>query len=498
MFLSPAPTVYRIHKTKVIGEVSIIPLVSLLANAHSWAVYGLLSGSVFPLFTAAAIGEVAALTFIVVYAIHTTEKAYALKATGCAAAFVAIFTTYAVLGRLGVTNQSRIKVTDWSGYIAVVVSLVLNVSPFETVVKVIKTKSSSSIPIWLSAAGVVSNALWVVYGFIDDDMIVAIPNTCWTAFGVVQVALYVAYSSKKSPPLDTKAVLTPLDNSSEFNIVISPTPPRHKMAALSSLASPLAAITYTSVGTPKPRRDTQYTKERSLRVCMCTSRSAAPALAPLQVNERFARMEPYVAVVFSRQSFLSFESALLESHCEPFKKMLYGLLTDKLFPIFVTFLTGECLVILFMLIYFSVTLDKKYVVRVVACVGAFLFAVTMYAVLGRAGVTQQTSHQAGQTIGFVGVAVSIALDKFLIAVNAVCVAIGVVQILFYVIYMPRRNGSDSRGSWLAEDDRHPKLGTLHTASGSSADFLTPRECISVTMESPEDQLQIVISPRSSL
>uniref|UniRef100_K3WEY3 Bidirectional sugar transporter SWEET n=1 Tax=Globisporangium ultimum (strain ATCC 200006 / CBS 805.95 / DAOM BR144) TaxID=431595 RepID=K3WEY3_GLOUD len=223
MFLSPAPTVYRIHKTKVIGEVSVIPLVSLLANTHSWVVYGLLSGSLFPIFTAAAIGEIAALVFIAVYVIHTTDKAYALKAAGFAATFAVIFTTYAVLGRFGVTNQSHSQVADWAGYIAIVVSLVLNASPFETVVKVIKTKSSSSIPIWLSAAGVVSNALWVVYGFIDDDMIVAIPNACWTIFGVVQVALYVAYSPKKSPARDTKTALTPLDNSSEFKIVISPT-----------------------------------------------------------------------------------------------------------------------------------------------------------------------------------------------------------------------------------------------------------------------------------
>lgn len=36
MFLSPGPSIYRIHKTKAIGEVSILPLVSLWGSTHTW------------------------------------------------------------------------------------------------------------------------------------------------------------------------------------------------------------------------------------------------------------------------------------------------------------------------------------------------------------------------------------------------------------------------------------------------------------------------------
>lgn len=43
MFASPAPSIYRIYKSKIIGEVSIIPLVSLWASTHSWYV-SMLSG----------------------------------------------------------------------------------------------------------------------------------------------------------------------------------------------------------------------------------------------------------------------------------------------------------------------------------------------------------------------------------------------------------------------------------------------------------------------
>lgn len=190
--------------------------------------YGLLGGDIFPLFITCVIGEVFALLFIAVYFVNATDKKYVLQAAGFVASFLAILTTYVVLGRLGVTDQSAGQVGDWSGYVAVCVSLVLNASPFETIKKVIETKSASSIPILLCSAAVTSNTIWVVYGFVVDDLIVAIPNAICAAFGVVQVGLYVVYKPNRSK-FDLpkpREIRTPLDCASEFTIVISPTSSR--------------------------------------------------------------------------------------------------------------------------------------------------------------------------------------------------------------------------------------------------------------------------------
>ncbi|TYZ67674.1 hypothetical protein PybrP1_007823 [[Pythium] brassicae (nom. inval.)] len=228
MFISPGPSVLRIHKTKTIGEVSIFPLVSLWGSSHTWMMYGLLSGDIFPLFITCAIGQAFALLFIAVYYYHTLEKEYARKMIGAVAAFVSLIIVYAVLGRAGVTEQSHHNVGQSVGYVGMVVSVVLNASPFESIKDVVKAKSASSIPILFCLAGVVSNMIWVAYGLVADDLVIAVPNAACALFGVVQVALYVIYnphqsSSRKQHLLPVSVgIPMPSGRSADFKPIESP------------------------------------------------------------------------------------------------------------------------------------------------------------------------------------------------------------------------------------------------------------------------------------
>lgn len=188
--------------------------------------YGLLSGDIFPLFITCAIGQAFALLFLAVYYYHTPEKAYARKMIGAVAAFVSVLITYAVIGRLGVTDQNHHQVGQWVGYVGVCVSLILNASPFESIRHVVKVKSASSIPILLCLAGAVSNTIWVVYGLVVDDLVVAVPNAVCVVFGVVQITLYVMYNPYRSSrkqhllPVSTQ-IPTPSDQSVDFKALAS-------------------------------------------------------------------------------------------------------------------------------------------------------------------------------------------------------------------------------------------------------------------------------------
>ncbi|KAE9287142.1 hypothetical protein PF008_g26494 [Phytophthora fragariae] len=131
MILSPTPAVYKIYKTKFIGNTNIVSLVSLFANCTTWTLHGLLTKNWFPVFSTFVAGEFISLIYIFVFLRYTTDRKQTLKVIAVYAAVLSIIVTYATLGGLGVISMlSRDQVDDIMGYIAVCVSLLLYSSPF--------------------------------------------------------------------------------------------------------------------------------------------------------------------------------------------------------------------------------------------------------------------------------------------------------------------------------------------------------------------------------
>lgn len=164
--------------------------------------YGLLTNSIFPLFSTYAIGECLALVYIAVYTVSTDKRAHTVKVVGFVAAFVALLSIYAVLGWQGVLGQSGYDAGQTVGWIGIGVVVVLYASPFETLRLVLRTKNASSMPILMCIAGTISNGLWTIYGFLVSDMLVAVPNVVCVAFGLVQVVLYAFYRPRRSEKLE--------------------------------------------------------------------------------------------------------------------------------------------------------------------------------------------------------------------------------------------------------------------------------------------------------
>ncbi|KAG1684962.1 hypothetical protein DVH05_010135 [Phytophthora capsici] len=197
MCLSPIPSTYRMYKTKDTGEVAVLPLVALWISCHLWMIYGYVTNDVFPLLVTYLFGEVLAACYVVVFFRYTKSRAYTAKAVAFALIFTALGTTYAVLGRQGVTNQSLNTVGDFMGWITAGGSFLLYTSPFETIKRVLQTKSGASIPIALCCAGFVSNALWILYGLVVDDMFVFGLGVFCTALPLFQIVLYFLFNPKR-------------------------------------------------------------------------------------------------------------------------------------------------------------------------------------------------------------------------------------------------------------------------------------------------------------
>lgn len=199
-------------------------------------VYGLTTGDIFSLFVTYVIGVAASAVYIGVYYRYTTEKVYAQRVVLATAALVASISLYTILGKAGVTGQSSHAVDQVVGYVTVYGSVALYTSPFETIARVIKTKSAASIPVLMCACGCVSNSLWILYGLLQHDAFVWGLGVFCTAFALLQVVLYFVFHPTKAGVLQVGDTDVPHDAAkSELSIAV-------ESPCFAAVKSPLAPL----------------------------------------------------------------------------------------------------------------------------------------------------------------------------------------------------------------------------------------------------------------
>ncbi|GMF60528.1 unnamed protein product [Phytophthora fragariaefolia] len=79
--------------------------------------------------------------------------------------------------------------------------------------------------------------------------------------------------------------------------------------------------------------------------------------------------------------------------------MMYGYLEDMWFPIFSCFLYGECCAVVFLAVYTYYCADKGYVIRTLSVFITILSLLTIYAIVGGLGCTNQTTKSVSTIIG---------------------------------------------------------------------------------------------------
>ncbi|KAG7379790.1 hypothetical protein PHYPSEUDO_008132 [Phytophthora pseudosyringae] len=193
MNLSPAPDMYRVHTFKTTGQMALLPLVFMCFNNHLWLLYGLLTGSYFPLCAAALVGEIAGVIFTSVYYRWARDALEARRTCGAAILGVALVTLCVLLGIAGKTGQALDQVVQSLGYVGATINICLYASPLATIKVVLDTKSSASMPINLCAMIFLNCCMWVATSIVDDDLFVLIPSVIGLVFSGVQLPLYFVY-----------------------------------------------------------------------------------------------------------------------------------------------------------------------------------------------------------------------------------------------------------------------------------------------------------------
>ncbi|KAL4088224.1 hypothetical protein PRIC1_012650 [Phytophthora ramorum] len=162
---------------------------------------------------------------------------------------------------------------------------------------------------------------------------------------------------------------------------------------------------------------------------------------------------------------------------------LQGLLTKNWFPVFSTFVAGDFIATIYMLVFLRYTTDRKRAWKVIALYAGVLSIITLYAVLGGLGViTSLSRNQVNDIMGYLAVCVTLVLYSspflkirevikyktgvfipihmviagtvnnamwitytpmsglwFLFVTNVCCATLGVAQLTVYMIYHPRKH-----------------------------------------------------------
>jgi solute carrier family 50 protein (sugar transporter) len=211
LFLSPLRPVLAARRQGALGALNPLVFASMTANCAAWLVYAclrrdpyilasnLLGGLLAQFMLLACVGAADASVPGERAAREAAVRAWlffggVLAASGAAVAFS------------GVALERAARL--W-GFVAVAILLVFYASPLSALARVLRARSSAALQRPLALATAASGALWAAYGLAVADAFVWAPNVAGLIFGLVQVALCVAY-----PP--TPTLLLP--SSSSFSL----------------------------------------------------------------------------------------------------------------------------------------------------------------------------------------------------------------------------------------------------------------------------------------
>lgn len=225
LMVSPFPDFQRVHANKATGEVALLPVVALFANCFMWITYALLTGAYFPLLAVNLLGVATCTGFIGIFYRWTAPANRGDVVSVCARAALALSAAalYAAAGARGWTGQTLAEVVSTLGPVCVVVNIMLFISPLKTTGKVLRTRSSASLPFSLCAATFGCSLLWAFLSLLDDDLFVMVPNALGAVLSGFQVALCIAYPATPAHlelPVTDKtpvAVVVTKDKLSEVN-----------------------------------------------------------------------------------------------------------------------------------------------------------------------------------------------------------------------------------------------------------------------------------------
>ncbi|KAI8564972.1 hypothetical protein RHMOL_Rhmol03G0224500 [Rhododendron molle] len=160
LFAAPILTFSRVIRKKSTEEFSCVPYIIALLNCLLYTWYGL------------PVKKVAMMTVpaILVFCVTATISAFLFHGHHHRKVFV--------------------------GSVGLIASMAMYGSPLVVMKRVIKTKSVEFMPFYLSFFSFLASTLWLAYGLLSHDIVLASPNFVGSPSGILQLVLYFMYRKK--------------------------------------------------------------------------------------------------------------------------------------------------------------------------------------------------------------------------------------------------------------------------------------------------------------
>ncbi|KAK3042530.1 hypothetical protein RJ639_000254 [Escallonia herrerae] len=201
VYLAPGPTFYRICKKKSTEGFQSIPYVVALFTAMLWIYYASLKSGATLLMSINSVGCVIETIYIALYIAYAPKKARILTLKLVLLLIFAGFCLILLLTQVLAKGPARLRVLGW---ICVVLSVSVFAAPLSIMTQVLRTKSVEFMPFWLSFFLALSAVMWFLYGLLQKDFFITLPNILGFVFGVSQMVLYEIYKNHKGPEAEQK------------------------------------------------------------------------------------------------------------------------------------------------------------------------------------------------------------------------------------------------------------------------------------------------------
>ncbi|KAJ6411728.1 hypothetical protein OIU84_008329 [Salix udensis] len=197
LFLSPVPTFVKIIKEKAVKDFKSDPYVATLLNCAMWIFYGLplITHNNTLVVTINGIGFVIECVYVAIFFVFSPGK----KKTRIIVELVVevIFMAIVILITVFAFHTSKTRAM-FVGILCIIFNICMYSSPLTVMRMVIKTKSVKYMPFYLSLANFTNGLVWLIYGLLDFDINLVLPNGLGALSGLIQLILYgIYYKSTK-------------------------------------------------------------------------------------------------------------------------------------------------------------------------------------------------------------------------------------------------------------------------------------------------------------
>ncbi|XP_052875458.1 bidirectional sugar transporter SWEET3-like isoform X2 [Gossypium arboreum] len=197
LYAAPILTFTRVIRKRSTEEFSCIPYIVALSNCLLYTWYGLPVVSYkwenFPVITINGLGIILELSFIFIYLWFAPTRGK-IKAGTITTMVMVIFTVTAIISAFVFHDHHHRKV--FVGTIGLVASVAMYAAPLVVVKQVIMTKSVEFMPFYLSFFSFLASVLWLAYGLLSHDLLLASPNLVGLLLGILQLGLYRKYRKR--------------------------------------------------------------------------------------------------------------------------------------------------------------------------------------------------------------------------------------------------------------------------------------------------------------